>query len=803
MSVTPCYPRPFPGAIGTVILGSPDWLGPAAILFALLLAAVILGYVPINRAWSAKLGLFSIKLLGILLVAACLLNPLGTFTRVKPGENIVLLVADNSASLHIMAEPSGATRGEQLKKLLLNKEAEWQVRLGQDFDLRRYIASERVTPVEDFTALSYDGSTSNLIAGLQSLHDRFVGNPLAGIIVFSDFIATDPQLLEKVGDWVPIYCVLPDGEQAPVDKAIGQIAVSKTAFEDAPVTIQAQVVAEDDFQGQIHATLKPLDEPAGETQTAVVNVTDPSSPRSLRFHVRPQGGRTSFYQLTIGDSPLQPGETATAASDAASDAAEATLANNQRTIVVERDRGPYRVLYVAGRPNWEHKFLGRAIAEDEQVNLVSLIRIARKEAKFDFRGRAGEEGNSLFRGFDSEVDAETANYDEPVLVRLNTKDEQELSGGFPKTKEALYAYHAIILDDIESGFFTTDQLTLLDRFVAERGGGLLMLGGIDTFRQGNWGRTPMRDALPVYLDRAGEEPSGGLKLSLTRDGWLQPWVRLRDTEDKERDRLTRMPAFGFTSSVRNVKPAAQVMAEMMDDDGRKFPALVAQNYGRGHSAALLIGDAWRWSLRRDELDEDDLAKAWRQTIRWLVSDVPLRIETSYDWTMSGQSKAIVLQVAVRNAEFEPQDNSAVHVTVKPPTGEPLQLDAQPSLTEPGVFEAVYVPRLAGAYRVEVNVDDDKGLQTGTAETGWASDPVAEEFQEAKVNRPLAEQIAERSRGQVLTQGELGAFVASLPYRNMPEQETQTYPLWHSPWLLAAALTCFALEWGLRRVSGLP
>jgi hypothetical protein len=141
--------------LGTIVLGSPDWLFPAAMLAALLLAAVTLGYASINRVWTAKLGLLSLKLLGILLVIACLLNPLGTFTRVKPGENIVLLVADDSASLRIKAVDAAASRGEELQKLLLNKDADWQVRLGQDFDVRRYISSERVTPVEDFTALTY------------------------------------------------------------------------------------------------------------------------------------------------------------------------------------------------------------------------------------------------------------------------------------------------------------------------------------------------------------------------------------------------------------------------------------------------------------------------------------------------------------------------------------------------------------------------------------------------------------------------------------------------------------------------
>ena len=109
---------------------------------------------------------------------------------------------------------------------------------------------------------------------------------------------------------------------------------------------------------------------------------------------------------------------------------------------------------------------------------------------------------------------------------------------FPKTADELYRYHAIVLDDIEAGFFTADQLTLLRNFVSQRGGGLLMLGGPDSFASGKYDRTPVGELLPVYLNRAepiheGEE----YRLVLTREGWLQPWVRLRKTEDEERQRL--------------------------------------------------------------------------------------------------------------------------------------------------------------------------------------------------------------------------------------------------------------------------
>src|SRR6185503_13051159 len=159
----------------------------------------------------------------------------------------------------------------------------------------------------------------------------------------------------------------------------------------------------------------------------------------FRFQIRPEKTGVLFYRLRVSakselDQFSHP-ERST----------EATLANNSRALVVDRGNGPYRLLYVAGRPNWEYKFLHRAIEADEQIELVGLIRIAKREPKFDFRGRAGESSNPLFRGFDKK-DEETERYDQPVLIRLNTRDETELRSGFPKTAEVLFGYHAVIID---------------------------------------------------------------------------------------------------------------------------------------------------------------------------------------------------------------------------------------------------------------------------------------------------------------------------------------------------------------------
>src|SRR5690606_1325750 len=135
----------------------------------------------------------------------------------------------------------------------------------------------------------------------------------------------------------------------------------------------------------------------------------------VRFELKPEAAGISFYELRVGLADAHDKTNLT----------EATSFNNSRLLAVDRGRGPHRILYISGRPNWEYKFLSRAVSEDPQLQLVGLIRIARREPKFTFRGRAGESSNPLFRGFNA-GDEEVERYDQPVLIRLNTKDEVEL-----------------------------------------------------------------------------------------------------------------------------------------------------------------------------------------------------------------------------------------------------------------------------------------------------------------------------------------------------------------------------------------
>lgn len=786
--------------LATVTIPQTVWVWPAAILALAATGLLVWTYRRSPRNDPAGRIAFVAKLLGVFVLTMCLIEPLWSGRRAKSGANLFVVIADNSTSMNIRDPDSDRTRGEILRDALDVTRTDWLAALADSFQLRMYTFDSRLRRTSNFSELTFEGAASTIGAALQAVAERYRDRPLAGVLLMTDGNATDglAQSADPSGA-PPVYPVVIGRDRAGKDLSVANVSVSQTAFEDAPVIVQADIEAAG-FAGQTVA-VELTDESGGLVERQTWKVSKNDERQVFRFRVRPSRAGILFYQVRVARVLSDD------ASDPTASHSEATLANNARTVVVDRGEGPYRILYVAGRPNWEYKFLQRAVSEDDQVQMVGLIRVARREPKYDWRGRSGEQSNPLYRGFDNQDREETEAYDQPVLVRLNTRDAAELQEGFPKTAELLFGYHAVILDDIEAAFFTHDQMDLLRRFVTERGGGFFMLGGKDSFREGGFDRTPISSILPVYLDRVPQNVTNStIRITLTREGWLEPWTRLRDNEQAERERLGTMPDFRVLNRVRSTKAAARTVGTIGGDGAEGLPALIVQRIGHGRSAALTVGDIWRWGMQSPEARED-MNKFWRQTLRWLVADVPGRISLQVADEPDRANDVMPLRVRVRSESFEPMDSVSVAVEVDQPQGQTLRLTATPAAGESGLFESAYVPRVSGGYRARAVVTGPDGIEIGRAQAGWATDLEAREFRSIKANRPLLEQIARQTGGRVVEIDELERFARSLPNREAPISEFWVRPLWDLPGVLPAVfllvVLCLAVEWTLRRWKGMP
>lgn len=103
---------------------------------------------------------------------------------------------------------------------------------------------------------------------------------------------------------------------------------------------------------------------------------------------------------------------------------------------------------------------------------------------------------------------------ERVLRESDLRYEVITAGQMPSSLTELNSYEAIILLNEPAYNFDERQQESLRQYVHDSGGGLLMVGGDNSFGAGGWIGSPLEDALPVQLDppQKRQMPRGALVL---------------------------------------------------------------------------------------------------------------------------------------------------------------------------------------------------------------------------------------------------------------------------------------------------
>jgi len=92
--------------------------------------------------------------------------------------------------------------------------------------------------------------------------------------------------------------------------------------------------------------------------------------------------------------------------------------------------------------------------------------------------------------------------------------------GIPKDVAGLQKYDGVVLSNVSSLKLTRPQMAQIRDYVRDHGGGLMMIGGEESFGLGGYYRTPVEEALPVTMEvkQKVEIPSLAVVLSIDRSG---------------------------------------------------------------------------------------------------------------------------------------------------------------------------------------------------------------------------------------------------------------------------------------------
>jgi uncharacterized membrane protein len=452
-------------------------------------------------------------------------------------------------------------------------------------------------------------------------------------------------------------------------------------------------------------------------------------------------------------------------------AGELVTQNNQREALVDVYDRTEKILYFEGEPRPELKFLHRAVADDKNLQVVTLLRTA---------------DNKYYR-----------------LV-LDSKD--QLAGGFPKTRDELFAYRGLILGSIEAGAFTGDQLRMIAEFVDRRGGGLLMLGGARSFSEGGYAGTPVADALPVVVERVARSLDAWsvsrLKVRPTRAGEGHALAQIAPTEAASLNRWNDLPPLIGVNAIKAIKPGATVLLTGTDERRSTQPVLAFQRYGRGKAIAFTVLDSWRWQMHASiPLEDMTHENYWRQLLRWLVDGVPgaVEVHTSTDRVEAGEPVTLIADVV--DDTFVELNDANVTAAVTTPGGTVIDVPMQWTGERNGQYRGTFVSTDQGMYKSRVEAVRE-GKTIGTGQTHVRAAPGDAEYFDATMHAARLKRIAEETGGRFYTPDTLGTLAEDLKYTGRGVTTVEERDLWHMPivLLLLVGLTC--AEWGYRRAVGL-
>ena len=749
---------------GYIELGSSWLLYSILIALALVLTLTLLRYTRVRAKTNTldRVILSALRTLLIAIIVFSLLQPVLVRSSFIPQRSVLAVVLDDSRSMRI-SDDQGQTRADVVRSIFDPEKNQAHTDLvdyfNENFDLSYFRFASDSSEIDSPALLNFTGGKTDLGNALEHVHKTLAGSPLAGIVLLTDgadntVTSLNSSLLALKASNIPIYPIgLGDDTftqdieisriQLPAEvlkgsAIIATVSIRHNGYADASVPI----IVED--EGRIINSYEIKLTAGAGLQTEQLRLTlDEAGPRQLRFYIPTQ------------QTP-QP---------------EAISQNNDQVMIVNVADRKERILYFEGYPRFELKFLRRAVKDDDNLQIVSLLRTA--ENKF---------------------------------YRLGINDPEELKDGFPTTREELFGYRGLILGNIEASFFSREQLQLIADFVSERGAGLLLLGGRQAFAEGGYSDTPLAAAVPVVLaDKADSSFAEDIQIMPTLAGGLHPVTQLDISTTVSLQRWRNLPPLTTVNPIYSVKPGATTL--LQSDSAKPLIALATQRYGRGKVIAFSVQNSWLWQMHHTiSLDDQTHETIWRQLLRWLVNTTPQQLQLNIPSNTVTPGESVEFNAELRDPQFLPVANAELSALITSPTGNEETLTLTPDANRKGYFLASFRPEQQGLYEIRLssktNDAADNSATLMQTESYFTVSNTAHEYYRAEMRSSLLQHIANETGGKFFTPSSLPSLSDDLKPLSSGTSVTERLPLWDMPALFILIIVLLVVEWGYRRLRGL-
>jgi hypothetical protein len=793
------------------IQSNSDWVLPILVALAIM---VFVRHVyrrdaeELPRGWGWLLtALRTLTFYGLLVLY---LQPQWRTEREETRNSRVLLVADTSLSMRQTDSDNGEkqkmSRAAQVARALTSTDFLPTLRrthdvvvFGFDQELRRLATLEKLpteaadpartpaTPAKATPPLTWDkllaptGTETRLGEALRQLVNNEQHNPISGVVLVTDGgqnagPGPDAVLAAAREARVPVFPIGVGSDRPPSNVRVSDLSAPPRAYPGDRYTVTGYVQAQR-MAGRV-VTVELLSREASDAPGKPVGATNVEAREEVKLggdgevvpvpmEIIPDriGRRTLTFRVQAPTGDLNPDD-------------------NQREADVEIVDRKNHVLLMAGGPGRDYQFLRSLLYRDRSVTLDILLQSVRSGA---------------------------------------SQESRKLLDTFPSTREEMFNYDCVVALDPDWHALSAAQVDLLEKWVAEQGGGLIVAPGpVNAGRTvGGWLQDPalakIRALYPVEFDRnMSLEGSTAMAtepwaLEFTPEGRLSQFLWLGETAPASQHAWSEFPGVFSGFPIRSVKPAATVLARFSDpragQSGQGLPYFVGQFYGSGR--VFYLGGAEMWRLR--EVEEGAFERFYTKIIRH-VSQGRLLRGSARGVLLVGQEQGYLLgsmaevRAQLTNAQFEPLETPAVGLEVIRPDGTRQTVELRAETARPGTFAGHFTVGQEGTYRLELPIPD-AGQQRLTRRIQVKVPDL--ELLNPQRNDALLSRIARATGGRYYVGLESAVGESSPALAHLLKDRTKTVILTAAPnpaserkWLAGLMYTLcglLCLEWLIRRL----
>lgn len=709
---------------------------PGHAVFALeilaVLAVVFVGYWLLRKSLPPSVGrlLRALRLLAMLLLAGILMDPVRSGAPGLPLARQAVVLVDRSRSMAVADGPAGQSRLEAAKEFFARQGAA----VLKGAETRLFAFADRVEEVDGLDKITAAGQGTDLAGALRRINAD--PKPPDFALLISDGAATrggDPvEYLRSAGSRAPIHVIGIGRSEGPPDIRFLGVSAPAAAAAGDRIPVSA-TIGQRGFGGR-EATV--VVERNGQPLLARKAQLKDEPRQTIALDIAADTPGWVNYRLSIA---VPGGE------------AEFSRDNNAAGFSVRvADRDPLRVLYLEASLRWTMRFLKDVLDSDDDVAA---------DLRFD-------------------------------IIPDDRKKEKSLV--FPATREDLFRYDVVILGDLPPGYLQPEHLDALYDFVALRGGGLGIEGGLTPLDR--YAGTALEKLMPVFLGAGAgttPPPPRAVEGIVTDEGRHHPALAAVAG-------WTNLPLMQIGRDYR-AKPAAGVLLAAR---GSGAPLILAQRFGRGYVLLSASGFLWKWGFPGVPLASGRMPvykDCWGRAVRWLGRNRynATRYELTTDKMEYKPGETVKARCEVRDAACRPDPRAAVVLK----TGAGTSYHMAPAPDQPGTYAADFPMPDKGPEYLTAYIESG-GRIAGEARCAIQCFAGDEEAEDPALRESVLKQIAALSGGRYYRIGEadrLPQAVTAGAARAAPAEERKLWDRWP---VLAVLLGLFAAEWFLRRRSGL-